>query len=61
MSEKTALSLQSDLDPQKGDLDGDAVKRDGFYKESESEKSNSKLSAFLLDVGNVLRIDYSME
>lgn len=37
---------------QKKDLDGETVTKDGFETKSDSEKTPSRLSAFMLDARN---------
>lgn len=47
------------MDQQGGDLDGVVVMKDGSDKKSDSEESDSELSAFLLAAENVSEDDYS--
>lgn len=53
-SKQDALSFKRGLHRQDGDSCGDTVMKDGSSKWSDSEKSWSTLSAFMLEKGNVL-------
>lgn len=56
-SRKAALFLEKNLEQQNGESDGESVTRNESYKASRSEISDSKLSAFMMEVGNVSRDD----
>lgn len=60
-SKKVAVSLEGGLDQLEGDPDGDVVMESGSEKKSDSETSDSKLSAFTLETGNVPKDNYSVK